>query len=137
MNKRVRLQGTRKMGSKAHITCLYVPCLGHCHVVLCLVRYACRLLLCQNLSIAFSVCVHYHMSCNFCLTRSVLQHHTQLFLCVPMPSCFKSHTHDCSFSVGEWKRMKRKTETENGNGKLKFGNGRQKFNRLVSGQCAQ
>ena len=39
------------------------------------------------------------MSCNFCLTRSVLQHHTRLLLCVPMPSCFKSHTHDCSFSV--------------------------------------
>ena len=29
-------------------------------------------------------------------------------------------------------KLKRKAETE----KLKFGNGRQKFNRLVSGQCA-
>ena len=53
----------------------------------------------KKLSIAFSVCAHYHMSCNFCLTHSVLQHHTRLLLCVPMPSCFKSHTHDCSFSV--------------------------------------
>ena len=28
------------------------------------------------------------------------------------------------------------TETETETEKLKFGNGRQKFNRLVSGQCA-
>ena len=48
-------------------------------------------------------------------------------------------------NLGKWKRMKRKTETESLNGKLKqkaeteklkFGNGRQKFNRLVLGQCA-
>ena len=38
--------------------------------------------------------------------------------------------HNISGASGNGKR-KRKAETE----KLKFGNGRQKFNRLVSGQC--
>ena len=34
----------------------------------------------------------------------------------------------------EMDELKRKTETESGNGKAEIGNGRQKFNRLVSGQ---